>query len=100
MIRRPPRSTRVRSSAASDVYKRQQLDGLTARGVEFRRRSRDRALQEEAGSEAGIIGSLGVNHGPAEIVSPGEEGLLQAGIQQAQGGGDIQLAPHRIRAGG
>ncbi|WP_460379543.1 hypothetical protein, partial [Staphylococcus aureus] len=24
MIRRPPRSTRVRSSAASDVYKRQQ----------------------------------------------------------------------------
>src|SRR5665811_228424 len=31
MIRRPPRSTRVRSSAASDVYKRQQHDtfGLT-----------------------------------------------------------------------
>src|SRR5665811_770321 len=26
MIRRPPRSTRVRSSAASDVYKRQFLD--------------------------------------------------------------------------
>ena len=26
MIRRPPRSTRVRSSAASDVYKRQPLD--------------------------------------------------------------------------
>src|SRR5665811_419185 len=25
MIRRPPRSTRVRSSAASDVYKRQRL---------------------------------------------------------------------------
>ncbi|WP_460379535.1 hypothetical protein, partial [Staphylococcus aureus] len=25
MIRRPPRSTRVRSSAASDVYKRQPL---------------------------------------------------------------------------
>ena len=25
MIRRPPRSTRVRSSAASDVYKRQEL---------------------------------------------------------------------------
>ena len=25
MIRRPPRSTRVRSSAASDVYKRQKL---------------------------------------------------------------------------
>ena len=27
MIRRPPRSTRVRSSAASDVYKRQDLYG-------------------------------------------------------------------------
>src|SRR5665811_302902 len=29
MIRRPPRSTRVRSSAASDVYKRQVLMGTT-----------------------------------------------------------------------
>src|SRR5665811_1888315 len=28
MIRRPPRSTRVRSSAASDVYKRQDLGNL------------------------------------------------------------------------
>ena len=28
MIRRPPRSTRVRSSAASDVYKRQFFNGL------------------------------------------------------------------------
>src|SRR5665811_95171 len=27
MIRRPPRSTRVRSSAASDVYKRQEFRG-------------------------------------------------------------------------
>src|SRR5665811_2640266 len=27
MIRRPPRSTRVRSSAASDVYKRQVIHG-------------------------------------------------------------------------
>src|SRR5665811_2613427 len=30
MIRRPPRSTRVRSSAASDVYKRQVQEGLPA----------------------------------------------------------------------
>src|SRR5665811_1066249 len=29
MIRRPPRSTRVRSSAASDVYKRQPMYGTT-----------------------------------------------------------------------
>src|SRR5665811_834394 len=28
MIRRPPRSTRVRSSAASDVYKRQEVDAV------------------------------------------------------------------------
>ena len=30
MIRRPPRSTLDRSSAASDVYKRQQIDDLAA----------------------------------------------------------------------
>ena len=30
MIRRPPRSTRVRSSAASDVYKRQGIDLVIA----------------------------------------------------------------------
>src|SRR5665811_539382 len=30
MIRRPPRSTRVRSSAASDVYKRQGTDRTSA----------------------------------------------------------------------
>src|SRR5665811_567778 len=33
MIRRPPRSTRVRSSAASDVYKRQVLSGANAKLV-------------------------------------------------------------------
>src|SRR5665811_2418546 len=33
MIRRPPRSTRVRSSAASDVYKRQLLHSLFNSGV-------------------------------------------------------------------
>ena len=41
MIRRPPRSTRVRSSAASDVYKRQShllLHRCSARGVLVERR--------------------------------------------------------------
>ena len=33
MIRRPPRSTLDRSSAASDVYKRQRQDGVAAVGV-------------------------------------------------------------------
>src|SRR5665811_2195360 len=32
MIQRPPRSTRVRSSAASDVYKRQELVNLLYQG--------------------------------------------------------------------
>src|SRR5665811_2631940 len=32
MIRRPPRSTRVRSSAASDVYKRQPIGACLAAG--------------------------------------------------------------------
>src|SRR5665811_2522013 len=42
MIRRPPRSTRVRSSAASDVYKRQaaMLDDFAVRGAVLRRYSR------------------------------------------------------------
>ena len=31
MIRRPPRSTQSRSSAASDVYKRQAIQGLISR---------------------------------------------------------------------
>ena len=33
MIRRPPRSTLDRSSAASDVYKRQVLDGVAEADV-------------------------------------------------------------------
>src|SRR5665811_2433709 len=39
MIRRPPRSTRVRSSAASDVYKRQ---GLLRQGVYLRHQGHQR----------------------------------------------------------
>src|SRR5450756_814796 len=38
MIRRPPRSTQSRSSAASDVYKRQRLRGLRAEARVARRR--------------------------------------------------------------
>src|SRR5450756_138817 len=33
MIRRPPRSTQSRSSAASDVYKRQRLNGRLGQGA-------------------------------------------------------------------
>src|SRR5450756_3253430 len=35
MIRRPPRSTQSRSSAASDVYKRQRYLLLTLAGIQF-----------------------------------------------------------------
>src|SRR5674476_263854 len=37
MIRRPPRSTPLYSSAASDVYKRQGLSPSIAQGASFRR---------------------------------------------------------------
>ena len=49
MIRRPPRSTQSRSSAASDVYKRQAL------------------LNELPGSLAARIGTIGQRHPPGEV---------------------------------
>src|SRR5678816_4638522 len=47
MIRRPPRSTLDRSSAASDVYKRQHQDG--------RARQRDRAAHLERDMDLSLI---------------------------------------------
>src|SRR5665254_24334 len=44
MIRRPPRSTRVRSSAASDVYKRQGAQPPTGRQQRRRRHIQVRDL--------------------------------------------------------
>src|SRR5665811_2300706 len=57
MIRRPPRSTRVRSSAASDVYKRQHVLGEIARprcGFEMRSTTVGSASDSEPG---GIVES-------------------------------------------
>ena len=51
MIRRPPRSTLDRSSAASDVYKRQVLDLVAAVGV-------DRAAAVVEAFEAGEVDRL------------------------------------------
>src|SRR5680860_305759 len=48
MIRRPPRSTQSRSSAASDVYKRQDI-------VRLRRRGMVGALDDESGSNFGCV---------------------------------------------
>src|SRR5665811_2463787 len=58
MIRRPPRSTRVRSSAASDVYKRQAL--ADSSGVQYH----DAAptVPDKSG-QAGSSGAGGVNAG-------------------------------------
>ena len=50
MIRRPPRSTLDRSSAASDVYKRQQLQQLPRQGVGAARRA------ERGGGDGGQSG--------------------------------------------
>ena len=54
MIRRPPRSTLDRSSAASDVYKRQDRD----RPVPDRRAARNLERQEAVGVRGG--GAVGV----------------------------------------
>src|SRR5665811_2384658 len=66
MIRRPPTSTRVRSSAASDVYKRQQETGATMFG--FRGQGKGLAVvaillglsvPAHAGDERVLYASLG-----------------------------------------
>src|SRR5665811_1388182 len=48
MIRRPPRSTRVRSSAASDVYKRQTFENLVMAAVMGERNSEDSRRKSDA----------------------------------------------------
>src|SRR5665254_4302 len=62
MIRRPPRSTRVRSSAASDVYKRQPLTTL-----------RVAELSAEANLPEGVLNVVtgGPETGQALVAHPG-----------------------------
>src|SRR5665811_303760 len=59
MIRRPPRSTRVRSSAASDVYKRQLVFlelGFDHRQGQRRADQRDVGLEtQEVGDRADVV---------------------------------------------
>src|SRR5665811_140399 len=94
MIRRPPRSTRVRSSAASDVYKRQGqwswwarltchlgILRLMTRGAERRRRAGLRRLisrrRKVSQSRSGAMSSGGkgalVGHGLAADPERGDE---------------------------
>src|SRR5450756_2327108 len=60
MIRRPPRSTQSRSSAASDVYKRQSLQshGLVGRSVAQKpteRRDPVRASNDQRHHRGGVV---------------------------------------------
>src|SRR5450756_454975 len=79
MIRRPPRSTQSRSSAASDVYKRQLVDDVVVDDeVDAARawkllRQRDELLAEEAAR------LLEVAHG---VHAPGED---------IEGAGNVEL---------
>src|SRR5665811_2627203 len=73
MIRRPPRSTRVRSSAASDVYKRQ-LDDL--------RRADVLKKVENGGFLALFLKRL------VRLLC--RHGVLECGVRPTDDGGDIR----------
>src|SRR5665809_105561 len=59
MIRRPPRSTQSRSSAASDVYKRQPVTDITVKGELYEGRG-DRLQIETAPGPDGYVGRMAV----------------------------------------
>src|SRR5665811_323957 len=63
MIRRPPRSTRVRSSAASDVYKRQDLTVPRGRRTPDRQ---DRHWQGEGGRVGGPYPTVPTPYRPGD----------------------------------
>ena len=67
MIRRPPRSTQSRSSAASDVYKRQ---GEGADRGEGRRVRRPGALQLGHGRSVGGVGVRGAQTRDLQAADP------------------------------
>src|SRR5665811_2592538 len=107
MIRRPPRSTRVRSSAASDVYKRQAFpaDGDQLHPARQRIRfyvgnavCRDvRALADR------ILRRLGADYYPAGIAGPQRivvaQRASQAEINNANGD-RYQASAHRAEGAG
>src|SRR5450756_3217134 len=73
MIRRPPRSTQSRSSAASDVYKRQPRDDVLGRAVR-----EDETLEERVGRE------------PVRAVNAGARRLARR-VQAGQAGPPVQI---------
>src|SRR5450756_2774212 len=55
MIRRPPRSTQSRSSAASDVYKRQHPDHASQSAVAAQERRRGKVGRTDAGNARRLL---------------------------------------------
>src|SRR5665811_1758202 len=81
MIRRPPRSTRVRSSAASDVYKRQGVEKAAVAVDREHRHVGPRVLRAERGGVA-----------PAEIVLiTGREKRARLVDRHGEAGGEADL---------
>src|SRR5665811_2592819 len=110
MIRRPPRSTRVRSSAASDVYKRQELDRwapgaevrdildskcLVSRGVERgnRRGRGDCDVRTEAGELAGA--ERGQTRPPERAANADSDAAVGDLREREADAGDLRRLRHR-----
>ena len=77
MIRRPPRSTRKESSAASDVYKRQKGYGF----IEREDKEKDVFVHSSAITEAGL-GSLNEGDELTFEVENGEKGPSAVKLQK------------------
>src|SRR5665811_1152053 len=83
MIRRPPRSTRVRSSAASDVYKRQDLHQRSAARTGGRRDVPRGRLRAHPGGGDALVGvRYAVSGDPARRRRGGEPTAGRGGAER------------------
>src|SRR5450756_1518594 len=78
MIRRPPRSTQSRSSAASDVYKRQGIESLGVAGVDGQAIHIDVDVRQPGGGSGPVGPAVAALEDPAP--STGVESLGVAGV--------------------
>src|SRR5680860_1633503 len=91
MIRRPPRSTQSRSSAASDVYKRQ------VNNVYFTPRSRTYWHTHEVGQILQVIAGSGfvvTRDGHSEVIRTGDIAFIPAGEEHWHGGSPESFLLH------